>query len=439
MNYVYCSDLKNYQVIGTFLELLYHLKNKNDELPIPIVIVGDRDADKLPSLKELLFNKLGIKNGIYRINSEIEINDEIEIKTRLLVQNVGSLGELQLIKHDEINIGTGIVSSIISKYRCTEPSLKKHYQELINYTQQSILFLESFKQTISEKINTDDTVYIYNGRHYNTYPQSLFCEKIGCNVLYYERMNDYCNLKIQKPRIHDFLSTSRIVKDLWEKTNHPEKEELGELYFEKNMKNQFTRNFSKKFKTDKEIVSFFTSSEDEYASLDPRICLSDIFDSQRSAFERLIKWAESQERYTLVVRLHPNQENTCSKDYNYWHRSSGKNVRILPSHSKVDTYDLINQSTKVITFLSTVGIEATRFGIPSIILGNTMYKGLDAVYEPASIEELNQLLTYDIKAKDKSNTTAYGYYNVKHGPSLGFLAQTGLNSFEDYSDLLDSN
>lgn len=438
MNYVYCSDLKNHQVLGTFLELLYHLKIVKDKDPVPMVIVGARDAKKIPCLKNFLSEKLDIKNGIYQINNEVSTNNTIDKESAALTDKITSIEELQLLEHNGINIGIGIASSLISKYRCTEPNLIKIGKELDAYTQQTILFLETFQQTTLRNVHAGDTVYIYNGRHYNTYPQSLFCEKIGCNILYYERMNSWKNLKIQKPRIHNFLATSHIVKTLWENAKDTKKETIGKSFFDKNKSNQFTHNFSEKMELSKNIVSFFTTSEDEIASLDPRICLSDIFENQRKAIEWLITWAASQKKYTLVIRLHPNQEKICTKDYEYWHSLYGKNVVLIPSSSKIDSYDLINQSSKVVSFLSTVGIEATRSSIPSITLGNPIYKGLDAVYEPTTIEQLTYLLENDIKTKNKENTTPYGYYNLKHGPSLDFLPHTGLASFENYPDLLNS-
>lgn len=437
MNYVYCSDLKNYQVLGTFLELLYHLKVVKNEDPIPMVIVGARDAKKIPNLKSFLSEKLGIKSGIYKINNEISFNGKIEEQSVALTGKIASMKELQSLEHDSINIGTGIASSLISRYRCTEPDLNKINKELNLYTQQAILFLESFQQTAFTKINKKDTIYIYNGRHYNTYPQSLFCEKIGCNILYYERMNNWKNLKVQKPRIHNFVATSYIVKALWKNSKNTDKQMIGKSFFDENKKNKFTLNFSEKLDLNKNIVSFFTSSEDEFASLDSRICMSDIFDNQRKAVEWLINWAASQNKYTLAIRLHPNQKHICAKDYEYWHSLSGKNVLVIPSASNVDSYDLIHRSSKVVSYLSTIGIEATRLGVPSITLGNPIYKGLDAVYEPTTLEQLNYLLENKIKPKNKENTIPYGYYNLTQGPSLDFFPHTGLASFANYPDLIE--
>lgn len=437
MNYIYCSDLKNYQVLGTFLELLYHLKvTKNEEIT-PIVIVGTRDAKKLPTLKNFLSEKLSIKNGIYETNDLINLGDAKKEKLEALTKKATEINELQSLEHNGINIGIGIASSLVSKHRCTEIDLKSIQDELTAYIQQSILFLDTFQETISKTISTDDTVYIYNGRHYNTYPQSLVCEKFGIDLRYYERMNSWRNLKIQKIRIHDFEETSRIVSLFWNKSNDENKNIIGEEFFSENLSNKFTRSFSEKMDLESPYISFFVSSEDEFASLDPRINLSNIFRNQREALEWLADWVANQKRYKLVVRLHPNQSNICLSDYKYWHNFSGPNLIVIPSKSSIDSYDIIIKSSKVISYLSTTGIEATRAGIPSITLGNPPYKGLNAAYEPGTKDEIAQLLDKeDLKPKPKECSLPYGYYNRQYGPKINFYTKIGLKSFEEYAFLI---
>ncbi|MBT2772447.1 hypothetical protein J7J47_09390 [Halomonas sp. ISL-60] len=436
MNYVYCTDLKNYQVLGTFLELLYYLKVTKNEDPIPMVIVGTRDADKIPALKKILSNKLDIENGIYKVNNDITINDSIEKKSESLTQKITNIKELQLLEYNNINIGPGIASSLISKHRCTEPDLKKLSQELNSYTQQSILFLESFQTAALDHIHISDTIYIYNGRHYNTYPQSLFCEQLGCNILYYERMNSGKNLTIQKPRIHDFLLRSKIANDFWINATDKSKIDTGHSFFQKQEKNTFSKNNDDELLVNKPYIVYFPSSEDEYASLDERISLSTLFKSQRDAVQWLAAWASSQEAYQLVIRLHPNQKEICQKDYSFWHNKlNGKNVTIIPSHSNISSYKVALKAKKVVSFLSTMGVEATYMGIPSITVGNPIYKGFDAVYEPQSPEQLHILLEDEISPKEKENTLPFGYYNFKYGQPCSFYKELSLKNFEDYGQL----
>lgn len=438
MNYVYCSDLKNYQVLGTFLELLHHLKViKNEEL-MPLVIVGARDANKIPALKDFLLTELGIQNGIYQVNNEIKLDCTIEEATESLIEKITSISELRPLKYKGINIGTGIASSIISKHRCINPDLKESNTELKAYTQQSILFLESFQQTAFKNINTSDTIYIYNGRLYNNHPQSLFCEKTGCNILYYERINSEQNLTIQKPRIHDFWLRSKIANEFWIKSTDKSKINIGHSFFQKQEANTFSKNKDEELSVEKPYVIYFPSSEDEYACLDERISLSTLFKSQRDAIRWLVAWADSQDTHQLVIRLHPNQEGICQKDYSFWHNEiNGKNVTIVPSQSKINSYKLASKAEKVVSFLSTMGVEATYMGIPSITVGNPIYKGLDAVYEPQSPEQLKQLLEDEIPPKEKENTLPFGYYNLKYGEPCSFYKKLSLKAFEDYGQILD--
>ena len=66
---------------------------------------------------------------------------------------------------------------------------------------------------------------------------------------------------------------------------------------------------------------------------------------------------------------------------------------------------------KTITFFSTIGIEGTYWGKPSIILSNAMYKGIDAAYEPQNINEVvDYILNPDLPPKSKDAALAYGAY-----------------------------
>lgn len=246
MNYVYCNDLQNYPVLGTFLELLFHLKSKNAEPVTPIVVVGERDAIKIPILKKLLSEKLGINNGIFKVNNETNTHEILSKKSSELLNNVFNIQDLKLITYKEINIGTGIASSIISKHRCLEPDISNIREDINSYTLQSILFLDSFYEIAHKNFTKNDKVYIYNGRFYNTYPQTILCEKFDCNIMYYERMNSSKNLRMHATRIHDVHSTSRIIKKFWETATDPNKKKMENFSLKKICIINSLLNFQKK-------------------------------------------------------------------------------------------------------------------------------------------------------------------------------------------------
>jgi len=68
-------------------------------------------------------------------------------------------------------------------------------------------------------------------------------------------------------------------------------------------------------------------------------------------------------------------------------------------------------------------VEATYWGKPSILLSNSMYKGIGAVYEPTTEEEcLRFILEENLKPKSREATLAYGGFLRMGYPQLPYSA-----------------
>ncbi len=388
---------------------------------------------------QFIQNELGVKSGYYQSVSNCELSRRnIHESAQALASSVSSIEKLREVEFQGINIGISVASSLISARRCTQLDVEECRGDIASYLFFSMLFVVSFLRALAAvKVSDGDIFCFYNGRSYNTYPQSLIVEGFGKEIVYYERMGDGESLRTQTCRIHDFLSTSHLVKAFWEGSEDGFKEERAKAFFETQRTNVFAEGFSKSFSAGSEYVVYFVSSEDEYASLDPRITLSGIFATQREAVAWLIAWAGQQQRYRLVIRNHPNQASVCRRDFDYWHNLQGENVDIIPSDSIVSSYDLMRQSSKVLCFFSTAGIEAAYLGIPSIVLGNAVYKGLDAVYEPSSREMLRSMLDTDIAPKPAENALPHGYFSACYGLPMRLFKRLGFSRFHDYQNLFD--
>ena len=57
-----------------------------------------------------------------------------------------------------------------------------------------------------------------------------------------------------------------------------------------------------------------------------------------------------------------------------------------------------------------MGVEATFWGKPSILLGRSLYENLNACYTPKNVDELISLIEKDIPAKDRLGAIKYAYY-----------------------------
>ena len=75
-----------------------------------------------------------------------------------------------------------------------------------------------------------------------------------------------------------------------------------------------------------------------------------------------------------------------------------------------------------------MGVEASYLGVPSISLGDTEYRGLDCVYEPDNIGEIEKLLEDDcLVRKPRENCLSYGYYSMVFGENYRYFEPEGLS------------
>ncbi|KDE40452.1 Glycosyltransferase [Nitrincola lacisaponensis] len=436
-NLVICTDINQPFIYGTFLELLFKLENETPGKNSACIIIGDAHSKNLKKILELT-----LKTGIQK--ERITIYDGIKSTSNKTQNEIKNFAEAQLKKiknteslydiiYKDHNLGIPILSNLISKTNSIHPKIIDHIDEIYLYIKYSLFTYISFIDFMSKNKKTFN-YYIYNGRHYNTYPISLLTPEK--HTYYYERFDYGKRLCIIPNRIHDFEKRKALIENFWNSSNleTSQKSIIAHDFFKKHLNNKFTKNFNhEKVNTDKKIVTFFISSEDEFASLHPSIKTSNIFKNQRHAIEWLTNWAKNQNKYTLVLRVHPHYEEKSAEDRLFWNQICGENLITVPSHSNINSYNLMLASEKSISFLSTTGIEAAYLGIPSILIGNSPYKGLGATHEPERTEDLTLMLDRELSPLPQENTLPYGFFANSFGSEFKFIKSLKLN---DFSELL---
>lgn len=138
------------------------------------------------------------------------------------------------------------------------------------------------------------------------------------------------------------------------------------------------RDWTKEFKSGKipsEIsspcVMFFCTSQHEVPVITDFECTDLGFPSQQAAVKELVGLCQEIGK-ELVVKRHPNSVATDgvdreSEDWE-WIKSE-KNVIYIEPTSKVDTYALLAMAESVVTFRSSVGVEASALRIPARSMG----------------------------------------------------------------------
>jgi hypothetical protein len=162
-------------------------------------------------------------------------------------------------------------------------------------------------------------------------------------------------------------------------------------------------------KSGRPIVAVFTSSADELkvagsqwfteASRDPVAFITSLAALVRDAFD-------------VVVRMHPNQQGDKTGAARAMMRelSGVQGIKLVTPNSKVSTYELIDEAVAVVTFGSTVGLEATYWGKPSILVGRAVWDQEGVAYFAASADEAAAMLRGGVAPKPREAAATIGAY-----------------------------
>ncbi|MEM9366193.1 MAG: hypothetical protein AAGD07_09360 [Planctomycetota bacterium] len=170
-------------------------------------------------------------------------------------------------------------------------------------------------------------------------------------------------------------------------------------------------------------ISVFLSSQDEFESLGPdwRSPFADYASVLRDVVRR-------NPDKLFCIRFHPNQAAMTSDVVTPFSSiESLPNTQVYYPDATVDSYGLMQWSDWVVTFGSTVAVEACWMGKPSVILGPSYYDGLDVAYVPNSIDQLCDLLKQDLPAKSRDNAARWATYATNDGDDFAYIDYDGRN------------
>lgn len=351
------------------------------------------------------------------------------------IKNVESIINFNYKNHD---IGYGIASSIISYLRDHNFSIKNNLSLLKKTTKSSIQVVNFLNEFITT--NHVDKFLIFNARIHNYQAIKLVADRFKIPFASYElssKKNSY-NLWNNRP-IHSPYPIKFFNKAKAKLSKNSEKK-ICDLFYNRRYginvenlinftKKQIIRQLPDNFSVSKRNISIFISSLDEY------YCVKDwnFFFSRDSSetLDRILNIFSKNSNFHFFIRMHPNLaglKNSQTEDL-FSIGNKYQNVTIIPPEHPVDTYELLEKSEKIITFGSTIGLEATFWNKPSILLGDSLYKNFNCAYKAANLNELKKLIeTINLKPKPKINSIYYFYTLLQSSTKLKLSEEIGYSN-----------
>jgi hypothetical protein len=341
-------------------------------------------------------------------------------------QDIMTIDDISKLFYRGAPLGMGVASSVISQLYDPAPDVAKFKGLIARNLKASAMVFEFASALIRE--HRPKAVLVFNGRFACSKPIVEAARQLKVECLFYERGATFERYIVQQNPIHDLAFQRRCIAETWTQAG-PERAEVGRSFFarsregdgigEQSYTGDQIRGVVPPRRLGRRIVYFY-SSDDEYAAVEtvqPHTC----FRSQRQAIEFLVDWTRRQPDVELVVRLHPNIKGKPESDPHYWDSLQGHGVTVDPPDSKTDSYALAESADLVLTWWSTMGIEAAFAGKPVILLSDSPYRGIDCVYEPHTLDEVVALLGQrGLPPKPPENCLPYGFYAVTFGTRYRF-------------------
>jgi hypothetical protein len=352
-----------------------------------------------------------------------------------------SLEELRQYRIENFDIGYAVLSSIISDDRDPVPDLQRKSKLICNFIYAAFSVYRSVQNYLDE--HPTDQAYVHNGRFAPVRAALRACQSRNVDCYLHDYGCDLQHYDTNKNRLlHEIPATSRRIHEHWDKTPDTHlREELGAKFYTDRARGvipnwhsfltqQQPDNLPVGFDLSKRNIAIFSSSEDEFEGID-ELWDKTIYLNQLDGARQIVDAFATQSAFQFHLRLHPNLR-LVRNDYTDQLRTlSRPNLTVIQPEASVSTYALMAAAEKVVTFGSTMGIEATFWGKPSILAGHALYEQLDSTYNPSSHEELVELLkTRGLSPKNKEGALKYGCFCRTYGFPFKYFKGTSVRAGE---------
>jgi hypothetical protein len=346
---------------------------------------------------------------------------EKTLKFRPILRSLSSIEDFSKLYINDINPGPALANEFVTLSKSRNARLNQNFGLL---EEMLISYLQVYNATQEWlRDNAITKMYLFNGRFLHERAAWDAAKSMSIQTMIFETTRD--NLHIRELGFHNRVNNQKLIREHWESSPLALnlKREISDQWF-MNMRsgaNPFTTNSSNSISISESYFVYFSNSDDEAVGFWDQ--WNQGLGSQIDCVRKLIGHFEKDGNSILVIRLHPNLASKPQTDQAEWKElKESKFVKLILPLEKVSSYSLIESSSGVITFGSTIGIEAAYMSKPVMVLADCKFDELGFAFKPRSWNE------------------AFGWFAKKFTPleldinrelsrSFGFFVLTGGQRF----------
>jgi len=357
--------------------------------------------------------------------------------------NYKSIDEIKGIYIDNADIGLATISSIVTILHEPYPSIITNKSIIRDNIQVAATVYYSILNHLKDL--SPSVLVLFNGRMSALRPALRAAQRLNVDCFLHERagvIGGYTCIK--NSYIHDLEITKKSIESVWNDSvsSDANKKNLACEWYEERLKwvPQASVSFQKgkkkgklpqQFNDSKINIGIFISSEEEFVAIEE--WKNPFYKDQTEALSRLLLDLEGINNiFCIYIRVHPNLSKVNNSQTRGILDLSKKFpfVNIIQAEEKVDSYALVKNCSLIITYGSTMGIEACYLGKMSILMGRAEYEDLNCCIKPSSHEDLIHILIDYLKINRVSEignqnigVIKYGYYMKRKGVKFNHVKE----------------
>jgi Capsule polysaccharide biosynthesis protein len=336
-----------------------------------------------------------------------------------MLRGCGDTAAVCALTHEGFaEIGWGVLSSVVDMTRNPFVSLNTHARLFEQFLQSALLTYELVRAAIRQF--GPETVVLFNGRYATTRAVFAAARAEGARALIHDRGRDKDHYWLATEPILDPDYIQRCIVEFWRTDLAP----AGEQFFHERRARveKLWRSYTKRqtvgripaaMRDAARWVVFFTSSDDEYVAVGDKY-LNRAFPDQIDAVRAVEKALSAFPGHRLCVRIHPNVATKSREQIAFWRKLEVPGGIVVAAEEDFDSYAILERADVVCSYGSTVGIEATYWGKPSLLTGRSIYDRLGATFNATGIEQIRDFVAQPI-VFPQLGALMYGAFFARYG------------------------
>lgn len=432
--------------LGTELEICQRSLDAGDELHILVCDGsiggcrvnpdGDRSRCQMCLYRRLRSHQLLKGNPIEHFLSDyIKGYEDYPVES---FSNIRDANAAKEFVHKGHSLGWGALSSAIDVYRDPEGKDERFAGVLPRLSRAAVLSYEGTLRFLTSQPRFDEA-FIFNGRFECTLGARFAIEEHGgCSVVFHERgANIQRFTTFRDDILHSRNAATPRIRKHWEDTSDlTVAKREAELFFlnRRTGKGQDWWSFiamqrsgtlPENWDPSRPNIAIFNSSEDEWASIGDE-WKSSLYTRQSIGIIRIVSdLLERAPRTHIYLRMHPNLKDVHNSDIDRLHAIQSPNFTLIEPESPVSSYTLMEKADVILSFGSTMGIEAAYWGKTSVLAGPAEYENLGSVYVMKNHSEVLDTLLSIPPPLDRLGALQFGYYRQTVGEKFVYWQADG--------------